>query len=59
VVLHRRDNRMWDVETSRAAASRMPNARFMEVPGGEVDLFLGDTGPVLAEIESDYRGKQP
>ncbi len=51
LVLHRRDNRVWDVETSRAAASRLPNARFVELPGAENDIFLGDTAPVVAEIE--------
>ncbi len=51
LVLHRSENRLWDVETSRSAASRIPDARFVELPGSEVDLFLGDTEPVLAEIE--------
>ena len=51
LVLHRRDNRFFDVETSRVASSLIPSARFVEVPGAEVDAFLGDTAPVLAEIE--------
>ncbi len=51
LVLHRRDNRVWDIETSRKAASQIPNARFVELPGAENDIFLGDTAPVLAEIE--------
>jgi class 3 adenylate cyclase len=51
LVLHRRDNRVWDIETSRQAASRMPNARFVELPGGETDIFLGETAPVLAAVE--------
>jgi len=51
LVLHRRDNQLWDIDASRTAASSMPNARFVEVPGAEVDVFLGDTVPVLAEIE--------
>jgi class 3 adenylate cyclase len=51
LVLHRRDNRVWDIESSRAAASLMPNARFVELPGAEVDLFLGDTAPALTEIQ--------
>jgi pimeloyl-ACP methyl ester carboxylesterase len=51
LVLHRRDNRLWDIETSRAAAGRIPGARFVELPGAEHDIFLGDTAPVLAEIE--------
>lgn len=50
LVFHRRDNRLWDIETSRAAAARIPNARFVELPGSELDLFLGDTTPVLSEI---------
>jgi class 3 adenylate cyclase len=50
LVLHRRDNRLWDIETSRAAAARIPNARFVELPGSEIDLFLGDVAPVLGEI---------
>ena len=51
LVLHRRDNRVWDIETSRAAAAMIPGARFVELPGSENDIFLGDTAPVLAEIE--------
>jgi class 3 adenylate cyclase len=51
LVLHRRDNRVWDIESSRTAASLIPNARFVELPGAEHDLFLGDTAPALAEIE--------
>jgi len=51
LVLHRRDNRVWDIESSRAAASLIPGARFVELPGAESDIFLGDTAPVLAEIE--------
>jgi class 3 adenylate cyclase len=51
LVLHRRDNPQFDIETSRATASRMPDARFVELPGSESDLFLGDTEPVFAAIE--------
>jgi class 3 adenylate cyclase len=51
LVLHRRDNKLWDVEASRAAGSLMPNVRFVELPGAELDMFLGDAAPVLAEIE--------
>ena len=51
LVLHRRDNRVWDIATSREAASQIPDARFVELPGNESDIFLGDTAPVLTEIE--------
>jgi class 3 adenylate cyclase len=49
---------LWDVERSRAAAARIPNSRFVELPGTEVDLFLGDTAPVLAEIAA-FLGEVP
>jgi class 3 adenylate cyclase len=49
--MHRRDNRVWDIETSRAAAALIPGARFVELPGSENDLFLGDTATALNEIE--------
>jgi class 3 adenylate cyclase len=51
LVLHRRDTRVWDIQSSRAAASKIPGARFVELPGAENDIFLGDTAPVLAEID--------
>jgi class 3 adenylate cyclase len=51
LVLHRRDNPQFDIETSLANANRMPDARFVELPGSESDLFLGDTEPVFAAIE--------
>jgi class 3 adenylate cyclase len=55
LVLHRRDNRVWDIATSRAEASKIPGARFVDLPGAENDIFLGDTAPVLAEIERFLR----
>ena len=51
LILHRRDDQMYDVETSREEASRIPCARFVELPGSEHDLFLGDTRPVFVAIE--------
>jgi len=51
LLLHRRDNRVWDLETSREFAAQLPNARLVELPGTEQAIFLGDTAPVLAEIE--------
>jgi class 3 adenylate cyclase len=50
LVLHRRDTKRCDIETSRAAAARIPNSRFVELPGSELDLFLGNVAPVLEEI---------
>jgi hypothetical protein len=50
LVLHRRDNHVWDIETSRAAAAAIANSQFVELPGSEADIFLGDTESVLAEV---------
>jgi class 3 adenylate cyclase len=55
LALHRTGNQMWDIETSRAAVARLPNARLVELPGSETDIFLGDTAPVLAEIKQFLR----
>ena len=51
LVMHRRENRIWDIETSRATAALIPGARFVELLGSENDLFLGDTTTALDEIE--------
>ena len=50
LVLHRRNNRVFDIEISRLAAAKIRDARFVELPGSETDLFLGDTRPVLAAV---------
>jgi class 3 adenylate cyclase len=50
LVLHRRDNHIYDIEGSRAMARQIPQARFVELSGSETDAFLGDTGPLLAEV---------
>jgi class 3 adenylate cyclase len=58
LVLSRRDNRLNDIETSRAAARQIPTARLVELPGSENDIFLGDTSPVLAEITQFIRQEE-
>ncbi len=55
LVFHRKDNRVYDIDTSRMTAERIPNCRFVELPGSESDLFLGDTESVLAEITTFLR----
>jgi class 3 adenylate cyclase len=58
LVFHRRDNRVWDVATSRAAAALIPNSRFVELAGSEAEIYLGDTGPVLSEITQFIRQEE-
>jgi class 3 adenylate cyclase len=50
LVLGRRDNPVVDINASRAAASQISRARFVELDGSENELFLGETESVLAEI---------
>ncbi len=50
LVFHRQGNHVWDVDTSKKAVALIPNSRFIELPGSENDLYLGDTSPVLSEI---------
>ena len=50
LVFHRSGNQVWDLQTSRDTAAKIPNARFVELPGSENDIFLGDTSEVLAQI---------
>ena len=58
LVLQRREVQSPDIEVSRADASRIPGARFVELPGSETDIFLGDTAPALAEIERFVRQEE-
>lgn len=58
LVLHRRDYRWAPPELSRYVAEHIAGARYVEVPGGDSDLFFDETGPMvdaitgfLAEIE--------
>jgi class 3 adenylate cyclase/pimeloyl-ACP methyl ester carboxylesterase len=55
LVFHRNGNRVYDIDTSRTTAALIPNCRFVELPGSESDLFLGDTDAVLAEITTFLR----
>jgi class 3 adenylate cyclase len=52
LILHRRESRMWDIEHSREFARRIDGARIVELEGSETELFLGNTGEVLAEVDA-------
>jgi class 3 adenylate cyclase len=51
LVLHCVDNAVYDIELSRTATNLIPDARFVELPGSENAIFLGDTNLALNEIE--------
>jgi pimeloyl-ACP methyl ester carboxylesterase len=51
LVLHRRGDRCLLVEEGRFVASRIPGARFVELPGDDHLPFVGDADAIVDEIE--------
>ncbi len=52
LVLHRTDDQCLKVEEGRFVASRIPGARFVELPGNDHLPFVGDQDAMLDEIEA-------
>jgi class 3 adenylate cyclase len=59
LVLHRRDDRLFPVEQSRDLATRLPDARFVELPGRDFNPYVGEVEPLLAEIQAFVTGTAP
>ncbi len=51
LVLHRREDRAVRIDSGRYLASRIPQARFVELDGADHWPFAGDQKPVLASIK--------
>jgi len=51
LVLHRRDDQLVPVELGRDLAESIPDARFVELPGVDNLVFVGEVDPLLDEIE--------
>jgi class 3 adenylate cyclase len=58
LVVHRADNRLVDVSHGRYLAQRIPGARMVEVAGEDYLWFVGDTSPILDEIEEFLTGSR-
>ncbi|HEY2636198.1 MAG TPA: adenylate/guanylate cyclase domain-containing protein, partial [Solirubrobacteraceae bacterium] len=56
LVLRRADDALFDPRHSRYVAEHVPGARFVEVPGADNLLAVGDTATPLAEIEEFLTG---
>jgi hypothetical protein len=56
LVLHRRHDQLLKVEEGRYVASRIPGARFVELPGEDHLPFVGDQDALIDEIESFVTG---
>ena len=55
LVIHRRGDRVVNVNAGRYLAEHIPGARFVELPGIDHLPFAGDQEPVLREIEQFVR----
>jgi pimeloyl-ACP methyl ester carboxylesterase len=56
LVLHRRADARVPIEAGRDLAARIPNARFIEYPGGDHAYWTGDTEALLGDIEEFVTG---
>ena len=60
LVIHRTDDVTVDVEAGRTLAERIPNARYVELPGSDHILFVGDNAErITQEIEEFLTGSKP
>jgi class 3 adenylate cyclase len=46
-------------ELARYVADRIPHAQYVELPGGDVEMFLGEVTPLMDEIEAFLTGVRP
>ena len=56
LVIHRRDDQCLKVEEGRYVADRIPNAKFVELPGNDHLPFVGDQDAILDEMEEFLTG---
>jgi class 3 adenylate cyclase len=59
LVLHRTSDPVEPVESGRFLAERIPGATLVELPGEDALPWIGEAGPVLAEIERAVTGRAP
>jgi pimeloyl-ACP methyl ester carboxylesterase len=52
IVIHRTEDRDSNIEEGRYIAARIPDAKFVELPGQDHLLFVGDQDAVLGEVKS-------
>jgi len=59
LVLHRRKDHLIRIEVARYLADSIPGARLVELEGEDHLYFIGDTDPILAEVEEFLTGRRP
>jgi pimeloyl-ACP methyl ester carboxylesterase len=58
LIMHRTDDSFVPVASSRDLASRIPVARYVELPGRDHLFYIGDYDTILDEIEEFITGEQ-
>jgi pimeloyl-ACP methyl ester carboxylesterase/class 3 adenylate cyclase len=58
LVIHRVDDDVVRVEAGRYLAAHIPGARLVEVPGADHFPFVGETEPILSEVEHFVTGER-
>ena len=56
LIMNRAGDRDVNVEEARYMAAHIPGARFVELPGDDHVMIVGETGPMLDEIEEFLTG---
>jgi pimeloyl-ACP methyl ester carboxylesterase len=59
LILHRTNDKDSKVEEGQYIANRIPNAKFVELPGEDHLFWVGNTYSVIAEIEEFITGVRP
>ena len=59
LVIHRTGDRDINIEEGKYIASRIPNAKFVELSGNDHFFWVGDSFSVIAEIEEFITGVRP
>ncbi len=59
LVMHRRDFRFFPIEHGRYLAEHIAGAKFIELPGADGFIYLGDTGALLDSVEEFVTGARP
>ncbi len=57
LIMHRPDERVWDVRHSRYLAEHIPGARYVELDGIDSLPFIGDSDAIIDEIEYFLTGQ--
>jgi pimeloyl-ACP methyl ester carboxylesterase/class 3 adenylate cyclase len=59
LILHRTGDRVVPVKAARYLAERIPESRYVELPGNDHFPWFGEQEPILAEIEEFLTGARP